>query len=147
MISPTFRSFAIFTTFSAVFGVYMSHAHTLNHGDQQPPLVPRSEIGPNPVIPATGSSNSKSPDVIGWPKGKTPVAPAGFKVQQFATDLKSPRWIYTLPNGDVLISEASGNPITSANPISLFRGLNPDGSAKLDTTFVKGLIAISVCCF
>ncbi|MBC7692090.1 MAG: sorbosone dehydrogenase family protein [Methylotenera sp.] len=109
------------------------------NGNPQPPLLPRSEVGPSPVIPPVGPSNSNSPDVVGWPKGKTPTAPPGFKVQLFASDLRSPRWLYTLPNGDILVSEASGNPVTSANRIQLFRGLKPDGSAQMRTIFAKGL--------
>ena len=45
--------------------------------------------------------------VIGWPQGKTPVAPAGFKVNLYAGGLDNPRNIYITPNGDVLVSEAN----------------------------------------
>ena len=37
-----------------------------------------------------------------WPKDKTPKVAAGLKVDAFARDLKHPRWLYVLPNGDVL---------------------------------------------
>src|ERR1700722_3528588 len=41
----------------------------------------------------------------------TPRSPRrGHKVNAFATDLKHPRWIYALSNGDVLIAEASNAP-------------------------------------
>src|SRR5476649_1205287 len=45
--------------------------------------------------------------VIGWPKGKMPVAPAGFKVNLFAVGLDNPRNIYVAPNGDILVSQAN----------------------------------------
>jgi glucose/arabinose dehydrogenase len=45
--------------------------------------------------------------VIGWPEGKTPVAPAGFTVTKFAGDLDNPRFIYVADNGDVFVSEAN----------------------------------------
>src|SRR5262245_58760810 len=42
------------------------------------------------------------PKIVGWPAGRTPSAPAGFRVTLFADKLEFPRWIYVLPNGDVL---------------------------------------------
>jgi glucose/arabinose dehydrogenase len=38
----------------------------------------------------------------GWPARTMPVAPKGFTVTAFARDLDHPRWLYVLPNGDVL---------------------------------------------
>ena len=96
--------------------------------------------------------------VIGWPKGKTPVAPAGFKVELFADSLISPRWIYVCPNGDVLVAEANTElsglkkigakllGITkaqrfdqSANRITLFRDTDKDGTADFRKVFLSGL--------
>jgi glucose/arabinose dehydrogenase len=45
-----------------------------------------------------------------WPAGKQPVAAKGFKVTPYATGLDHPRWLYVLPNGDVLVAEASTVP-------------------------------------
>ena len=45
--------------------------------------------------------------VIGWPAGKMPTAPEGFKVNLFADTLKNPRNIYIAPNGDIFVSEAN----------------------------------------
>jgi hypothetical protein len=50
------------------------------------------------------------PTARGWDPGQTPTAAAGLKVNAFATDLDHPRWIYVLPNGDVLIAESSNVP-------------------------------------
>ena len=96
--------------------------------------------------------------VIGWPKGKTPVAPAGFKVDLFADSLISPRWIYVCPNGDVLVAEANTElsglkklgakllGITkaqrfdqSANRITLLRDTDKDGTADFRKVFLSGL--------
>jgi glucose/arabinose dehydrogenase len=44
----------------------------------------------------------------GWNSGETPVAPAGLRVQAFATGFLHPRIVYPLPNGDVLIVESNG---------------------------------------
>jgi glucose/arabinose dehydrogenase len=56
--------------------------------------------------PFATKSTIKHPKVIGWPAGKMPQAPAGFKVQAFTRELENPRWIYVLPNGDVLIAQS-----------------------------------------
>ena len=95
-----------------------------------------------------------------WPAGKTPVAPAGFIVTEYAGQFDSPRWLYVLPNGDVLVAEASTIPTSlplkvaaklrldksrslrdhSANRITLLRDTNHDGKPDLRTTFLtKGL--------
>lgn len=95
--------------------------------------------------------------VLGWPEGKTPVAPQGFVVTKFADSLENPRWIYVLANGDVLVAEAStesnvikkagevlsgkaksGNS-NSANRITLFRDANQDGYAEFRKIFLQNL--------
>ena len=96
--------------------------------------------------------------VIGWPDGKTPVAPEGFKVNLFAGGLDNPRNIYVLPNGDILVSQANteitgikklGADIIgasgsqdlnkSANNLVLLRDKNGDGKADAKTIFLAGL--------
>lgn len=96
--------------------------------------------------------------VIGWPQGRTPVAPAGFKVNLYADGLDNPRNIYVAPNGDVFISEAntelggikriganiigagrSQNYNKSANRISLLRDTNGDGIADIKKIFLSNL--------
>ncbi|MDB5269767.1 MAG: L-sorbosone dehydrogenase [Hymenobacter sp.] len=94
-----------------------------------------------------------------WPASKTPVAPAGFAVAEYAGKLDSPRWLYVAPNGDVLVAEASTVPMSmsrkviaelkldksrslrdhSANRITLFRDTNHDGTPDLRTTFLANL--------
>ncbi|WP_428327562.1 PQQ-dependent sugar dehydrogenase [Mucilaginibacter sp.] len=97
-------------------------------------------------------------DVIGWPKGKMPIAPAGFKVNLYADGLDNPRNIYLTANGDVLVSEANteikgimkvgANIIgasasqdlgKSANKIILLRDINGDGIADVRSVFLSGL--------
>ncbi|WP_324675467.1 sorbosone dehydrogenase family protein [Hymenobacter sp. GOD-10R] len=94
-----------------------------------------------------------------WPNGKTPTVPAGFKVTEYARDLESPRWMYVLPNGDVLVAEANTVPTTavkkttvtlkldpskasrptSADRITLFRDTNKDGKPDVRETFLAHL--------
>jgi glucose/arabinose dehydrogenase len=96
--------------------------------------------------------------VIGWPDGKKPIAPAGFTVTKYVNSIRSARWIYVLPNGDVLVSQAnsedkgiikvgaaivgankSGNRSDSPNQITLLRDTNQDGLPDLRVVFLSGL--------
>jgi glucose/arabinose dehydrogenase len=89
--------------------------------------------------PFATESARKSSKAIGWPEGKTPVAPPGFIVTRFADKLTNPRWIYVTPNGDILVSESMTNKQRSPNTIILFRDTNKDGIPDLRTTFMKDL--------
>ncbi|NGY03893.1 PQQ-dependent sugar dehydrogenase [Solimonas terrae] len=64
--------------------------------------------GPQPKLPPADRSVIPTVDVaqaIGWPDGGKPVAPRGLEVAAFASGLGHPRWLYVLPNGDVLVAE------------------------------------------
>lgn len=52
----------------------------------------------------------KVADAVGWKDGAMPVAAPGLKVAAFATGLDHPRWLYRLPNGDVLVAETNSPP-------------------------------------
>jgi len=56
--------------------------------------------------PYATESVTKHPKVIGWPEGKKPQAPEGFRVEAFVRDIENPRWLYVLPNGDVLVAQS-----------------------------------------
>jgi glucose/arabinose dehydrogenase len=74
-------------------------------------VTPADQIGPNPKLPEIHQyliPPLKVAKVIGWKQGEHPTAPPGFVVQAKATGLTSPRNIYTLPNGDVLVVESKG---------------------------------------
>jgi glucose/arabinose dehydrogenase len=97
----------------------------------------------------------------GWPEGAQPKAASDLAVTAFATGLTHPRWLYVLPNGDVLAAEADGPPrpeeakgvkgfiyrmvqkragsgTPSANRIILLRDTNASGIAS-KTVFLEGL--------
>ena len=95
-----------------------------------------------------------------WMKGQTPKVAPGLRVAAFAQDLKHPRWLLVLPNGDVLVAEAasepgkswwprtiiqnmvqrrSGSVVENANRISLLRDANRDGIAEEKHVFLEGL--------
>ncbi|MGH6870143.1 MAG: PQQ-dependent sugar dehydrogenase [Rhizomicrobium sp.] len=130
-------------------------------GNPHPP--PKSNFGTNPRLPApdaqtipTMNVNSTAP----WPAGKSPTAPQGFTVTRYAANLAHPRWVYVLPNGDVLVAEAAPAPVPvdslshavqhwvdekngsappSANQITLLRDTDGDGKPDVRTVFLKGL--------
>lgn len=61
---------------------------------------------PVPELPPLGGATFKRPVVIGWGEDGQPSAPAGFRVERFAEGFQSGRWLYVLPNGDVLVAQA-----------------------------------------
>ena len=66
------------------------------------------EYGPSPVMPPAHKSLIPTLNVakaVGWPTGMMPRAAKGAVVDSFATGLRHPRWLYVLPNGDVLVAE------------------------------------------
>jgi glucose/arabinose dehydrogenase len=120
--------------------------------------------GNAPVIPAAKQQGAiptlKMPTARGWADGQRPVAASGLKVNAFATGLKHPRWIYVLPNGDVLVAEATevAGPVrslftyamqvtmrraaalgVSANRITLLRDRDGDGVTETSEIFMEGL--------
>ena len=123
--------------------------------------------GPDPELPPpvqTVLPTIVLPRAKGWPDGAMPKAASGFEVRAFATDLDHPRWLYTLPNGDVLVAETTAPPQPglsrglmdwlmkmgmrwagaggpSANRITLLRDRNGDGEVETRTAFLTGLNA------
>ena len=51
--------------------------------------------------------NSQVASAKGWSDGAKPIAAKRLAVSAFATGLDHPRWLYTLPNGDVLVAETN----------------------------------------
>ena len=123
---------------------------------------PSATYGPAPKLPVS-KADGKGPTVnfatvIGWKPGETPRAPAGFAVSLFAGALDSPRWLYVLPNGDVLVAESRTEKLggemppamldglkragllgKSANRITLLRDTDRDGRAEVRQTFAANL--------
>jgi len=120
-------------------------------------------VGPHPQLAAPGGSMipvANFPTIKPWPSGQTPSAPAGFVVTRYASGLDHPRWIYRLPNGDILVAESATEPrapnslteraqfwlernsgavMPSANRITLLRDSNANGVVTMRTTFLHGL--------
>ena len=120
--------------------------------------TPRPVLGaPTQPDPYATESVVNHPRTIGWPDGRTPVAPRGYKVVKFAGGLDYPRQALLLPNGDVLVSEARTLPKLdaepevergqalskttgfSANRITLLRDADRDGVAEQRFVLREGL--------
>lgn len=114
---------------------------------QQAASVQAIESGPSEKLslpaPFATPSVRNSSEVIGWLAGKTPTAPPGFQVDLFAEGLNNPRWIYVLPNADVLVAETVrervGGSTRSGNQIILFRDRDKDGKPELREVFLSDL--------
>ena len=121
--------------------------------------------GPHPVIPQPNGSLIPLVNYVkakGWPAGAKPIAAEGNSVVAFATGLNHPRWLYVLPNGDVLVAETNAPPrpennkgikgwltnlltkraggaVPSADRITLLRDADGDGIAETQAVFLSGL--------
>jgi len=122
-------------------------------------------FGSNPALPPPTRTLIPTVHIApakGWPSGQTPVPAAGLAVNAYATGLDHPRWLYVLPNGDVLVAESNGPPrpddgkgikgsimkmlrknagagVPSANRITLLRDADGDGVAETRSVFLAGL--------
>ena len=115
---------------------------------------------PPPVLTTIPTANIAP--AIGWPVGSKPIAAPGTRVAAFAGELTHPRWLYVLPNGDVLVAETNapakpdesrgikawvtglmtkraGAGVTSANRITLLRDSGGDGVAEFRSVLLEGL--------
>ena len=69
-------------------------------------------MGPAPTLPEPNRTlipTVKVADAIGW-LGSAPTPAPGLRVAAFADRLDHPRWLYVLPNGDVLVAETNAPP-------------------------------------
>ncbi|HEX6576127.1 MAG TPA: PQQ-dependent sugar dehydrogenase, partial [Gemmatimonadaceae bacterium] len=122
-------------------------------------------IGPAPQLPAPRESLIPLVNVVdakGWRSGYKPEASNGLRVNAFARDLSHPRWLYVLPNGDVLVAETNapdrpddskgikgfffkyfqgkaGGGVPSSNRITLLRDTDGDGVADTRSVFISRL--------
>jgi glucose/arabinose dehydrogenase len=122
-------------------------------------------VGPHPQLPPPNPTLIPTVNIapaVGWPaNGKPDVAP-GLTVNAFADGLDHPRWLYVLPNGDVLVAKTNtpakpedgkgikgwlikwvmdkvGAGVPSANRITLLRDTDGDGVVETRSVFIEGL--------
>lgn len=122
-------------------------------------------FGADPQLPAPDSKLVPTINVAAakpWSPQEGPTAAPGLKVQAYARNLEHPRWLYVLPNGDVLVAETNapsqhdagsgikgtikksfmkkaGAATPSPDRIILLRGIDENGAAKTRSVFLKEL--------
>ena len=125
--------------------------------------------GPIPALPAPQKTLIPTVNIApakGWPRGAAPQAAPGTRVNAFASGLDHPRWLYVLPNGDVLVAETNAPPkpdgakgirgwvmgvvmkragagVPSANRITLLRDADGDGVADVRTVLLDASSGLS----
>jgi glucose/arabinose dehydrogenase len=73
------------------------------------PTTIQGEYGPSPELPAPAKSLIPTLHIAkaeGWSNGAKPQSAEGTTVTVYARDLQHPRWLFVLPNGDVLVAES-----------------------------------------
>ncbi len=121
--------------------------------------------GANPTLPSPQQTLIPTVNIApakGWPAGAAPHPAPGTQVAAFADSLDHPRWLYVLPNGDVLVAETNAPPkpddargfkswlmglmmkragagTPSANRITLLRDTDGDGKADFRSVLLEGL--------
>jgi glucose/arabinose dehydrogenase len=63
--------------------------------------------------------------IIARPAGAQLRVPAGFKIEQYAAGFRNPRYLLTAPNGDIFVTESSGDTIKVLRDID---GGKPDST-------------------
>lgn len=128
-------------------------------------IPPQADYGPAPTLVAPKPSFIPTLNIApakGWPIDGKPLAAEGLQVNRFAMDLDHPRWLYVLPNGDVLVAESNapetenpnagikdwikglvlkraGAAVPSADRITLLRDEDGDGVAETRHVFLDDL--------
>jgi glucose/arabinose dehydrogenase/cytochrome c5 len=99
---------------------------------EKPGTVRKITVEDLPAPYATVSSTNR-PKLSPRPADAFPKAPAGFKVDLFATGLNNPRTIRIAPNGDSFLAESE------PGDIKVFRGIGADSKPQQVETFATGL--------
>jgi glucose/arabinose dehydrogenase len=140
-------------------------AHFLTDVRKGPALAEEAGYGAAPNLPKpkpTLIPIMKIAPAVGWPPGRKPKPAPGMKVEAFAGELDHPRWVYELPNGDILVAETAAPPskasgfslrwwaqgfvmtragsgVKSADRITLLRDADGDGIAEVKLPFLENL--------
>ena len=130
-------------------------------------LPPGADEGARPTLPPPVKTLLPTVNVAtasGWPPDASPLPAAGFTVSALQRGLEHPRWLYVLPNGDVLVAESNkpapppgqepkglkaqvmkqmmkraGAGVPSADRITLLRDADGDGVAEMRSVLLQGL--------
>jgi glucose/arabinose dehydrogenase len=134
----------------------------ISHGADQT----AAEFGPSPILPSPEKRLLPTLHIakaVPWVGNAMPTPAQGLRVAALARGLEHPRWLYVLPNGDVLVAEsdtpskpddgkgirgkiqkfvmkrAGSGTRPSANRITLLRDVAGDGQNVERHIFLQGL--------
>jgi glucose/arabinose dehydrogenase len=152
--------------YALVSGILASALAATGACADRSPTTNEGEYGPHPVIPAPDTHlipTLKIAKAEPWVGDAMPHAAQGLTVSAVARGLQHPRWLYVLPNGDILVAESQAPPkpddgkgvrgkvqkheqkeagsgdAPSANRITLLRDARGDGGSVERHTFLQGL--------
>ena len=147
-----------------VYFVLLAALCWLDGARAEAPAMPAG-FGPHPVLPSPERQLIPTVNVAPvqrWTDGRRPAVAAVLAIRAYARALDHPRWLYVLPNGDVLVAETNAPPkpddskgikgaimqmqmkkagaaTPSANRITLLRGVDANGVAHTRSVFLQGL--------
>lgn len=124
-----------------------------------------TDVGTQPQLPKPEKSLIPTVNIapaVGWSDQQKPTPAPGLSVGAYAEGLDHPRWLYVLPNGDVLVAESNapakqdanggikglvmkgvmkvaGAKTRSADRITLLRGLNASGQSIQRSVFLQNV--------
>ncbi|MDQ6860454.1 MAG: PQQ-dependent sugar dehydrogenase, partial [Verrucomicrobiota bacterium] len=81
--------------------------------------------------PFATESATNDARVVARPAGAQPQVPPGFKIEEYASGFRNPRYLLTAPNGDIFVTESR------AGQIKVLRDTNGDGKPDLTETFAE----------
>ncbi|MFL6531521.1 MAG: PQQ-dependent sugar dehydrogenase [Chthoniobacterales bacterium] len=87
-------------------------------------------------LPAPFATESVTNDarVVPRPPGAQPQVPPGFKIEEYASGFRNPRYLLTAPNGDIFVTESKGD------QIRVLRDTDGDGKPDMTEVFAaRGL--------
>ncbi len=158
--------FPLKTAAAAALAMATATAHALpGDADRGPVASPPDTVGPNPRIAPVDKHLLPTMQIApakGWAAGAKPAAANGIAVNAYAQGLAHPRWLYVLPNGDVLVAETNapakpddskgikgkvqkavqgraGANSPTQNRIVLLRDADGNGVAETKTVFIDHL--------
>jgi glucose/arabinose dehydrogenase len=153
---------AIAAAIGALLLVVATACNSLGPAEAGPEASPAHTVGSNPRLPAPDPQvlpTAQIAEAQGWPLGGEPTAAPRTDVKAFASGLVHPRWVYVMPNGDVLVAETNaperpeegkgmkgavmkklmtqaGAAVPSPNRITLLRDADGDGVAETRSTLL-----------
>jgi glucose/arabinose dehydrogenase len=81
--------------------------------------------------PYATESVTNDADLVTQPQGAQPQVPPGFKIEQYASGFRDPRYLLAAPNGDIFVTESR------ADTIKVLRDTDGDGKPDVTETFAR----------